>query len=445
MTITASSTVNGSANEAGFINWPNPTASASNITATCTDADGDTDQQTWSITVSTTIGPDGFCFLDADTGSDSGTGSLLSPYRTMAKLKEDPLDPCARAVVYLRDQTPGGGNTYNWTSFPLQDGTEAQLREDRGEPVILIAYPGDTMPTLDYDDHNPGNPPNLMYLRGQNIWVEGIRHQDCGGKCMGETERTSRYGSVIWRNLLTGGGPGVDSSNTAYIMYVSQVGSESYHDIVANNVATDIQYGSSFNFVKAYAQIEPVYINNDVTNVHSYTGEADAMFSMKADIQDFSIINNNCSGLPVQVPCIGGSQHEVNVQVRGEVLFNNALAAGGYAAIYNDFGASNATVGPFYSYRNTYQGRVQVNGADTGDLYSFVRDVIANTGGSGGSCPQRITCSGVVNFSTISIAATVLQGLADGSIVSTSTGLLQGSNLTNYGPSSADPRGHARQ
>jgi hypothetical protein len=446
MTITAGpTTVNGSSNTVGLISWPNPTTSASNITATCADRDGDTASQTWSITVSTTIGADGFCFLDPDTGSDSGAGSLVSPYRTLAKLKEDPLDPCARAVVYLRDQTPGSGNSYDFTSFPLQDGTEAQLREDRGEPVILIAYPGDAQPTIDFDQHDPGNPPNLMYLRGQNIWVEGIRFLDCGGKCLGETERTNRYGAVIWRNLFTGGGPGVDSSNTAYVMYVSQVANESYHDIVINNVATDINYGSSFNFVKAYAQIEPWYADNDVTDVHDRTGEADGMFSMKADITDFSIVNNNCSSLPIEVPCIGGSQHEVNIQVRGEVAFNNVLTAGGFAAIYNDFGSSNAAVGPFYSYRNTYQGRVQISGARTGDSYVFVRDVIANSGGSGGSCPQRLTCASLSDASVISVAASVLQGLADGSIVSTTTGLLQGSNLTNYGPSTADPRGHALQ
>jgi hypothetical protein len=447
MTITAGpATVNGLSNMDGYISWPSPAATASNITARCTDRDGDFAEQTWSVTVSTTIGADGFCFVDRDSGSDStGNGSLANPYATLAKLKEDPLDACARAVVYLRG-APANTLAYDFTGFTLA-GNTAEFREDRGEPVILIGYPGDSRPIIDSDDHNPGTPLNEIYLRGNNIWIQDIHQRDAGlhGFNIERQGTTNGFGAVFFRNEFTGGGPGVDSSNTAYMFFTSQEGNPSYHDIVVNNDVHDAAYGESYNLAKMYSMFEAVLADNDAYDFHSWTGEADGVFSTKDSVADFTIRNNYIHDIPTQVPCLGGSQNADPFAVRGEYLFNNCVAPGGFAMHLGEFG-NTTTV---YSYRNTYQGTVQIGGPgsiDTGDgPFTFIRDVMVNSGGSGGSCPQRITCSTVTDYSVISIAASVLLGLADGSIVSTTTGLLQGSNLTNYGPSTADPRGHALQ
>jgi hypothetical protein len=438
--VSGPATVNGSGNTDGYINWPDPQATDSSITVTCTDRDGDTASATWGITVSTTIGDDGFCFIDNDAtnGDTTGTGSLVNPFKTIGRLM-DGTDPCARAIVYVRGDT---ASPYNWTGHSLnaEGGTVPRWAEDAGEPVIFIGYPGDTMPIFDTDDH--GSEYNEAYVRGQNIWIEGIHWRGGNRLHMFNLERTGRFGAMIWRNEFTLGGPGVDSSNTAYLFFIRQQASESYWDVVINNLAHGTESGEGWNFSKMYSHISPLYADNDVYDWHTWVSEADGLFSMKDAVQDFTLRNNQCYNIVVQVPCFGGSQNAADLPVRGEVLYNKVLTSGGYALVWNEFGNSTA----IYSYNNTYIGKVQVEDVTSDDgPFVFTRDVIATNVASGGSCPQPITCASITSYTPIQVDSSTVHGADNGTIVSTSTGLLQGSYLTLYGPSSAAPRGHALQ
>jgi hypothetical protein len=443
MTIVASDTDNGIANTAGHIEWPNPQASDASITVTCMDQDGDTASATWGVTVSTTIGDDGFCFLDADSGSDStGNGSRDFPYASLAKIK-DAADLCSRAIIYLRG-APENTQSYHFGNGFTLAGNTAELREDAGEPVILIGYPGDAIPIIDNDDHNPGTPLNEIFLRGSNIWIQDIHHRDAGlhGFNLERSGTTNGYGSYFWRVTFTGGGPGVNGSNTAYVFYEAQEANPSYHDVMLNLDVSDINYGNSFNLNKSYSQIEPIFSDIEIYNVHDRTGEADGLFSIKDSVVDYTIRNSKCSGLPSVVPCIGGSQNAAPLAVRGEVHHNNIITPGGVAIHHAEFGNTTAT----YHYNNTIQGIVRIGSpgsVDTGEgPFTFTRDVMVNSSSTGGSCPARLTCANVTDLSVLSVDASVVLGADDGTIVSTTTGLLQGQNLIDYGPDSATPRGH---
>ncbi len=161
---------------AGTITWPNPQATASNITVTVTDADGVQDSGTWTITVDTA----GYCFIDAVNGNDTtGTGTLASPWQTLEQAR---LGCPANGILYLRagtyftsdlTQTINGGST----GFTKKSGWSESAR-----PVIWIAYPGDTRPLIEFGATGT-NEVEMIDVIGWNIWFEGFDFQNVG--CIG--------------------------------------------------------------------------------------------------------------------------------------------------------------------------------------------------------------------------------------------------------------------
>lgn len=92
-------TVIGPTCTAGTITWPSPTGTASNIVVTVTDALGTQVTGTWTVTSSTTIGADGFCFVDANNAAGGRNGSLANPYNSLLEV----YNSCgARSILYLR-------------------------------------------------------------------------------------------------------------------------------------------------------------------------------------------------------------------------------------------------------------------------------------------------------------------------------------------------------
>jgi hypothetical protein len=98
--------------------------------------------------------------------------------------------------------------------------------------------------------------------------------------------------------------------------------------------------------------------------------------------------------------------------------------------------------GPIRHWNNTWQGRVTARNVDGADgPFTFVRDVMMNAGGSGGGCPQRLTCDNVSDLSRLS-TRDMFVGAADGRRVNLTTGELVEPNLTREGPRSVTPKGH---
>src|SRR5574337_322369 len=223
---------------AGAITWVNPTANATNVVAHVCDADSVCVQGSWSITVSTTIGADGFCFLDIDNGNDTtGTGQLNNPWKTLAK----GVTSCGpRSIMYLRDTTPGTGLNYLTTGFTEVPpfGVEGWQHvvdiNEASHPVIWIGYPeaDGTMPTID-EQATGTNEVQFFRTVGANIWQEGYIARNIQTHVHRINIRTNRYGVMIWR--ITGRDlvDGVNNNNSAFYMWDQNFSANSFFDRVS--------------------------------------------------------------------------------------------------------------------------------------------------------------------------------------------------------------------
>jgi hypothetical protein len=126
------------------------------------------------------------------------------------------------------------------------------------------------------------------------------------------------------------------------------------------------------------------------------------------------------------------------VVTSGEIHHNNVILPGGAAYDFNQDGMA----GPIKHWNNTWQGRITARNVDAADgPFTFMRDVMINTGGSGRGCPQRFSCDNVTGFSRI-VTQDILGGAADSSRVNPATGALVEPYLSREGPRTPTPKGH---
>ena len=398
---------------AGTISWPNPQVSEPSVTVQICDADNDCTSQTWSITVSTTIGAHGFCFINADSGNDTtGNGSLANPWRTFAR----GIAACGtHAILYFRGATA----SYTLTSVPITTGTclngKAEIHENL-KPVIWLAYPGES-PVLDLDVVH-ADPPCLR-LTGENIWIDGITFRDGGNKVF-ETSRPNRYGATYIRNTFNTWGPGVESQNPAAIMYSQLFGgggvpnTQAYYDVVSHNTFIN-GVTNLASALRMYSWLKGTVEFNRFTSIVA----AEAI-AIKGDISQYTVRGNTFNSITGSA--IWGNMHQATDPTYGEIYFNHVRDSTQFALQLNQ----GATNGPTHVYRNTFQGRINIwNGDSVDGPFFFTHNVIVNGGGSGGSCPPRLNCYQTTNYSRIILSGN-LQGPPSDGIVNAS-GELQGS------------------
>jgi hypothetical protein len=349
----------------GTISWPNPTGSPVTPTITVTDSASPPAQvqASWTITVTTT----GFRFLDAVNGtrasgngcsSSCGTGTFANPWRVISDFYEGSSGPSTYANDFLYFRT----GTYDVLDLPRTSvgGLWERVEFGTTKPNVWMAYPGET-PLIDFGYELGVENAPFIRLGSTNVFVDGF--ETINTRIMAFQVTDAHY--VVMRRLkMHDHGPGIDGSNSAFIMtttnppfrYMVIQDSEFYHSI--SEPGADCA-------IKIYAR-EKLLIEDNVFY------DLRTAIELKDDARQFSVRGNTFH--TISRVAIGGNMHETTTY--GEILFNNVRAPGAAAALdVNQDGMASS----IHIYRNTFQGRVRVRNTDTADgPFYFSNNVIVN-------------------------------------------------------------------
>lgn len=406
---------------AGEITWTNPTSTATNVEVVVTDAMAQTDTETWTITVSTTgcTTAGGWCFLDADDGNDTtGAGTLASPWQTFDKLYDS---SAANTITYMRGATA----TYTLTGVPTAS-SGLELRTEWNEAsrsVIWLGYPGEESSVVFDFIGNTAAPTDYVpraRMTGNTYYLAHFTAKNPLYMAWQFTPTAvSSYGPTMYDMVLNDAGPGSDGTNSAWMMTVNaSPTAPHFGGVFCNNTVTN----ADFNVVKHYNSLQPLICDNTLTNV-------DGAFEEKAEVSQFTIRGNDfVSG---GIFCCGNMNWaDASHTTYGEIAFNRVLSASTATAQLGD--AKVNTIGAVYLYRNTFLGTVAVKNLVTADgPYTYRNNVFVNAGGTGGSCPQRLSCTSVTDYARIDLDSSNIQGSVSDNVAD-SNGLLQGAYRTTY-------------
>ena len=305
---------------AGTITWtPSSSGTFGPITVTVRDVDGREVNGTWSIVVSTTIGADGFCFLDAVSGNDTtGAGSLAAPYQTLPKAHTS----CgARAIMYLKNGTyaVGGGSLTN-----PSDCRNRYIWSESSQPAIWVGYPGHT-PTINFGSTGAADGACIK-ISGANMWFDHLQMDNVGSIGFQLDARTNGYGAVIRHvqglDLLAG----ADSLNSSFFMWVKYSEGYGYFDTVQNSDFRNISTGAVA--LKVYTTHTPIFETSRYGTMAPAAG-SDAIIALKVMARDFELRGN--IGESDTQTFIGGNMNRSDsptlIPTRGKIFHNLSLGS----------------------------------------------------------------------------------------------------------------------
>lgn len=418
----------------GLITWANPDTTATNVELCVTDAVAAESCQTWTVTVGTS----GWIFAD-DTTDASGTGTIADPYDTVADLH-------ASSGANSRCVLRAGTYTLAGISVTNADNINGEERIEWTQPnrcVTFLAYPGEAV-TLDFEyagdgcgsltspTYDCGQSVPRIRLTGDSITLDGFTVTNCMTQCFQFEARTSRFGVTVHDMTFDGTGPGINGGNSGFLMWVSTAGSPSYWDSVTDSSFDNITHGSSNTALKLYGIRNSVIERNYFGAMNAITGNDEAILAIKGDaLVDMTVRGNDFAD--THATSIGGNMASTPA-FTAEISYNRVRGSGtgpGEGAL--TLGVAEVTpLGAVAIFRNTFVGQVVVDNLGTGEgPYAFDTNVIVNAGGTGGSCPQRVTCGAVTDYGLIDVDASNLQGAAGDAIVD-AAGALTGSYRTTY-------------
>jgi hypothetical protein len=254
-------------------------------------------------------------------------------------------------------------------------------------------------------------------------WISNMTFQDCYHKCF-EMQRNGNYGITFWKNTVNGHGPGEDSANSAVIMFsFLGTGVQAYFDFLENNTVSDVVQGTANSCFKQYSARKSTIAYNSFTTI-----AADECVAPKMAVSQYTIRGNVFQGITGSA--IWGNQMDGNdsgTRTYGEILFNNVKDSTDDTLQLNQ----HATAAETFIYRNTFVGTVRVWNASTSNgPFNFTDNVIINSTAASGSCPEKITCYQVTDYTKIVLSSN-LTGVTADNIVN-AAGELQGSYRTSY-------------
>lgn len=407
---------------AGTITWSNPTTGTTNpITVTIRDADSRVVTGTWSITVNSTIGANGFCFIDGDNSAGGRNGSLANPYNSLLEA----LPGCGPgSFLYFRESA-----TPYTIASALEDGSnpgDCGRRVnvfDGSTGVIWVAYPGES-PVIDFQ--STGNIRPCFNVQGSNIWIDGLGIRNIGSIGFRLNSRNGGYGAVVRNINAQGLMAGLDGSNSSFFLWSRCDGCPTWFDTAQNS------YFANVASVGCSLKVYGVQYGIFETSAYSRTVDNEATLALKGEVPRYTVRANTFAS-DVRTGIGGNMATSSSNLTYGEVYHNLSLASG-----TNDveggltLGAARVTpIGPTWVYRNTFIGHVLVtNITSTDGPFYLLNNVIVNSGGTGGGCPTRLTCYYTTAYDRIQMT-TNLQGTSSDGILDT-TGLLQGSYRSSW-------------
>lgn len=407
---------------AGTITWPSPTTGTTNpITVTIRDADGRSVTGTWSITVNTTIGTNGFCFINGDNSAGGRNGSLANPYNSLLEA----LPGCGpRSILYFRQSA-----TPYTIATSLEDGSNPgdcgrRVNVFEGTTgVIWLAYPGES-PVIDFE--STGNIQPCFNTQGANIWIDGLALRNIASIGFRFNSRDGRYGAVVRNVNAQGLMAGLDGANSSFFLWTRCDSCPTWFDTVQNSYFANV--ASAGCSLKLYGIQYGIF----ETSAYSRTTDNEATLAIKGTILNYTVRANTFAS-DVRTG-IGGNMDTSYSQATGGEIYHNLLLASGTNDVEGGITLGAARVNPIgqvWVYRNTFISHALVTNITSTDGPFYFRDnVIVNGGGSGGACPTRLTCYYTTAYDRISMTNN-LQGAPSDGIVN-ANGLLQGSYRTSW-------------
>jgi len=233
----------------GVITWPGAdvTAGTHNVTCTVTDAVGNTDSVSWTITVGTS----GHYFIDASVGA-SGTGTLASPFKAWSDITTG----TANGMLWVR------AGTYDLTGL-VSSGVATWTSKAR----ILQAYPGDAQPILDMTLGR------LYFGTSPSFWAGGIKFDNLLYESPGLASSQailieSNAGDFnVYNCTFNNNGGKASAGETPAPIYISDGGANGYRWSVTNCTFTNLT-GEAYGFL-GYRTFKAVISNNTMTGFQS--------------------------------------------------------------------------------------------------------------------------------------------------------------------------------
>jgi hypothetical protein len=422
--------------DTGRITWSNPTTSGSpfSITVAVEDAEETVASSTWTLTVTTT----GFYFIDAAATPGGNTGTLADPFANIEEVYDAGI--ASSGILYFRagTYTPSGVDAAHIETGGGVGGNDEL--DASGKPNIWIAYPGETV-VYDalYGSIGTANA-GIGCAWGDDTYVDGIRFTNVKNKM--HTVYGGNY-KVFKDCPIDEIQDAVGGSNPAGIECEAHI---STYDYYLHIVRCDFSQHTNCGPIKLYSQRKWV-MERCTTD-----GTTDVGCDPKARIPRFEFRYNHFIGANLTAQndraTIYGNFAPGDEGIQGEVRFNYCQNPDVNDALV-EFGADADTV---YVYRNTFYGRpwsrwVTPNGSSP-ILHAWYRNVVINPDST---LPGRVSITGVdsyeptsgpstVEYTNVTVDDHLAGGTGDG-IINTTTGELQGSYLTSYGPTTATPRG----
>jgi hypothetical protein len=444
--------------DTGEITWTNPTTDATDIVLTVTDADAAQDTATWSIDVDSTR----FKFIDAVNGDNAsnngcgagcGDGSVSAPWLDMLDLV---LNDAATDLIYFRTGTYAPTDASGHASAIGGGGGEQAIaittavHASRTGSVVWLEYPGESA-IIDFG----GDQTTLVdawgvRMTGADIYVDGFEAMNAS--CLGfQFEANGGFrGATVRRVAFHDLGPGQNGLNCAFVDTRASAPSASYGMVIQDVSFDDMNQGGVYDAavpIKLYSQYKTLI--EDITMTDCLGGA-----HLKQDVRQFTV---RSSDLRCDNITLGGNMDDCNdascegqtETSYGEIIYNFLKApltdpSNIFALDLNQ----SAQQGESYVYRNTIDGFVRIrNSSDSSQgggsnadgsngPFNFERNVIINSGGSGGVCVgYQLRCETTGSYPVFNYAGIVtseqLLGAAADNIID-SNGLLLGSYRTTY-------------
>jgi hypothetical protein len=405
----------------GLIQWTPATVNddAADIEYCVTDASAVEVCAEWDISVQT----EGFRFVNASSGSNSNAGTIGSPFQTLAAVI-DPAKVDASDIVYFR------AGTYPTTGVDTQ-GTGVDLRIEYnvgdGVPTIWLEYPGESA-VIDLMSVSGSEQPffrmvgDWTYLDGFELIRPYIQYFR-----LVQTD----YGQVVRKLVMHGDTVFSSGSNQSMILTTGGTLPGAHGVVVQDSEFYDV---INANPVKLYST-ERALVEDNVFH------DVDIALELKESNRRFTVRGNTFYNISCGAIAGNNGDNGLTFQHYGEILYNNIRDAGDTGECGAIRVNQQAQAGPTFIYRNTFDGRVLVEEVDDDNgPFTFTRNVIINSVAASGSCPAKITCSDVTNFSRL-VLTNNLTGVAADNIIDADGDLIE-PYLTSDGPGSALPKGH---
>lgn len=380
----------------GEISWPSPTVQATPypVTLSVSDSNGQTQQVSWQITVTT----DKFLFVDAINGKSGASGTIDDPVKTFADVYGGTSYSAKNSTelknyfVYFRGSTDGSSNYV----YPIDGyGDGPRIEWTSNQPVVLMAYPGEH-PVVDAENahvYGLGSLSNL-YVEGLDVTPISNTSQDpfyhfafrVTGSSSNVTFRNNRF-----TNLAVSSG----SNNQSAIMITRENRAGSHWAIINNEFAyLENAYG-----VIGYTASRVLIANNAFHHIEGGSW-SHALGPKEATQYWFIRANQFWSNSRDNILLLYGYNDD---SASGNIEVSYNLVEGpsdSSKALYvNSIGANNG--GPVYIFRNTIvRGRVLINkvqGLETATLEDNV--IVNNTNGI--ECNNCTSTSNLVDHNNI--------------------------------------------